>query len=40
MMDTEADNWIQISNSILIQDQTGVNASSETIFESSYQKFP
>lgn len=38
MVATETDDWTQISNSTLIQDQTGVNVSSKTTVKSSYQK--
>ena len=37
---TDTDSWTQISNSILIQDQTGGNIHTKTTVESSYQKFP
>lgn len=40
MVAKEAGNWTQISNSVLIQEQTGLSVSSETALESSYQKFP
>lgn len=40
MVATDADRWTRVSNSTLIQDQTGGNIHSETTVESSYQKFP
>lgn len=39
MVATEADDEIPISNSILIQDQTGVTISSEATFGLRYQTF-